>query len=465
MPEKKIKNTSWLPGSTRGKFVLGALVLFGVLAAWLIGRGVSNFVASMTMIGLPGEPVMPVASVNNGIEGPAFTATATLLPPAVELPPAWDGKSRVNMLVMGIDARSPDVKAPLTDTMILFTLDPVSNTAGMLSIPRDLWVKVHGGEYNKINTAYSVGVNYNLPGGGPALAAKTVEDFLGVPIQYYAQIDFGAFIKFIDDIQGVKVTVEQPIDLAYIDTGDFKSLEPGRYTLSGSDALAYVRNRDGGNGDFDRAKRQQQVIMAVRDRLIDFNMMPSLIANSATLYQDLSAGIQTNLALDQSIRLALKVLEIDRDKITHYVIDAGYVNFGKSPTGLDILRPIPDKIRQLRDEVFFGIKPSLEETNEIVKAEQARVSIRNGSSTPGLETRTADFLMSQGINVTEVATSNYQTYTQITITGARPHTLRYLVSLLNVAPASRITYAYDPNSPWDIIVDLGDDWAHNNNLP
>ena len=111
---------------------------------------------------------------------------------------------------------------------------------------------------------------------------------MGVPIHYYAQIDFFAFIDFIDHIGGVKVTVEQPIDLAFVENGGFASVEPGRYVFNGSYALAYVRNRDGGNGDIDRAKRQQQVILAVRDRLIQYDQLPKLLAEADVLYKDLA---------------------------------------------------------------------------------------------------------------------------------------------------------------------------------
>ena len=92
--------------------------------------------------------------------------------------------------------------------MILLTLDPVNNTAGILSIPRDLWVNVP--RLRLLQDQYGNfiwGELNNLPGGGAGLAAKTVEEFLGVPVDYYAQIDFQAFIDFIDHIQGVRLTL------------------------------------------------------------------------------------------------------------------------------------------------------------------------------------------------------------------------------------------------------------------
>lgn len=460
MEKKNRKSTP--PTSRKPLIILGVLVLVGLLLGYGVSRVSSNFIAGMTILKLPGEPVMeesaPEAAILPGEPIPVVTEAP---PPMVALPESWDGKTRVNMLVMGVDARSPDATAPLSDTMILFTFDPVSNTAGMLSIPRDLWVKIPGGDYARINTAYSVGESLQLPGGGPALAAETVEDFLGVPIHYYAQIDFFAFIDFIDHIGGVKVTVEQPIDLAFVENGGFASVEPGRYVFNGSYALAYVRNRDGGNGDIDRAKRQQQVILAVRDRLIQYDQLPKLLAEADVLYKDLSRGIKTNLELSQAFSLARRILEMDRNNIQHYVIDFNHVNPGTGPMNEAILRPIPDRIRELRDQVFYRATVSPEQAAQTrqtnLEQENALVSIINGSNTPALETTAADYLRKQGVNVSSTSQGAYQGYTSITIYDGKPHTARYLIDLLQITPSSHIVYSYDPSAAYDLVIVLGDD--------
>ena len=120
----------------------------------------------MSILNLPGVPVLSENAQNAaqtpGAEG---TPVAATLQPILETQEAWDGKSRVNLLIMGLDARDLEATAPRTDSMILFTMDPVNLTAGMISIPRDLWVKIHGADYGKINTAYSIGEAYKLPGG------------------------------------------------------------------------------------------------------------------------------------------------------------------------------------------------------------------------------------------------------------------------------------------------------------
>ncbi len=469
---KKIKNNNIaLP---RGKSLIGliTLVILGVIGAYFLFRFTSNFIATATIFNPGGAPVLeePTANPNTTLE-PGVTPTPTSPPlDTFTMPAAWDGKTRVNILVMGIDARSPDAANPLTDTMILFTLDPVNNTAGMLSIPRDLWVKIPGSDYGKINTAYSIGELYQLPGGGPALAAKTVENLLGVPIHYYAQIDFEAFVSFIDQIDGVKITTTDSVQLNIVDTQFSQWLEPGTYVLPGDLALAYVRYREPTGGDISRSQRQQQVIMAIRDRILDFNMLPKLIQRAPQLYASLSKGINTNLTLDQAIQLGIKVInDIPRDKISHTSIGWQQVTSGTSPEGLAILRPIPDKIRELRDSVFGGGGAiDVQDPNillNVLAEEKATVSIMNGSSTQGLAERTAEFLKSKGLNVVEQGNAAYTTYTTITFYGAKPYTLHYLVDFLAVTEPYRITYAYDPNAPIHIVVVLGDDFAGNNTLP
>jgi LCP family protein required for cell wall assembly len=205
--------------------------------------------------------------------------------------------NRVSLLVMGLDYRDwqEGEGPPRTDTMILFTVDPIHRTAGILSIPRDLWVNVPGFEYGRINTAYQLGEAYQIPGGGPALAAQTVEELLGVPVDYYAQVDFGTFVRFIDEIGGIKVEFTETTKLDPLGDGNTKRFKPGVYNLPGDLALAYARLRKTEGGDFDRSQRQQQVIMGAQ-QILDYELLPSLMSKAPVLYNELSSGIRTNLA-------------------------------------------------------------------------------------------------------------------------------------------------------------------------
>ena len=191
--------------------------------------------------------------------------------------PQWDGGSRINIVFFGLrggDISGDDCPA-CTDTIMLLTIDPVTKTAGMLSIPRDMWVNIPGFGYSRINTAWTLGEGAKLPGGGPGLAMETVSQFIGVPVHYYVQVDFGTFVSFINMIGGIDVYVDEKMVLDPAGTGqDHFVLTPGDFRhLTGKRALAYARCRHESQGcsggDVGRAKRQQQVIMAIRDKVFD----------------------------------------------------------------------------------------------------------------------------------------------------------------------------------------------------
>jgi LCP family protein required for cell wall assembly len=453
------------------QIILGVIVVLALVGAVYGYRLTRQLVSTNKTFSLPGDPVLNEGEPSGeGSEETGATPKPTNIPAAkLPTPEPWDGVSQVNVLVMGLDYRDWEAgDIPRTDTMLLFTLDPLNNTAGIVSIPRDLWVSIPGFDYGKINTAYYLGEVYNLPGGGAALAAQTVQELLGVPVQYYAQIDFQAFVDFIDHIEGVKLTFDEPIVLDRRGKWNTVTIEPGTITLPGEYALAYVRTRKTDGADFDRASRQQILIMAVRDRILEFDMLPNLVAKAPQIYDDLSAGINTNMSLNQAIKLAWSALALDRDAIKQVVISNEYVNLGKSPDGLDILLAIPDKIRLLRDEIFNtggAMGPVAKgELLDLVAEEDARISVRNGSYQAGVATSTAEWLRGQGFNVVEETNDEYTVYSRIMVYNGTPYALRWLSETMGVT-SNNIFYNYDPNAAFDIVIVLGDDWVNNNPMP
>jgi LCP family protein required for cell wall assembly len=446
--------------------LLVAFVIVAIIAGVLAFNFFRGLVGSWTITPLGGAPVdngqaaQPGTVVTNSPGGfvPSNAPTAE----------AWDGNSRVTILLMGLDYRDWESgEVPRTDTMMLLTVDPLSRTAGMLSIPRDMWVNIPGYDYSKINNAYRFGELDKLPGGGPGLAIETVEEFLGVPVQYYVQVDFQAFVKLIDEIGGVKIDVPSEITIEAIGNFNEVTLQPGRITLPGDLALAYARARYTDGGDFDRAARQQQVIMGVRDRILDFNQLPALIGKAPAIYNELSSGIHTNMTLEQIIQLAWLMPQIDKDSIISRVIGTDAVEMGTSPDGLAILRPIPDQVRLVRDEVFISggpVGPAAVGENpvELMKAEAARVSIQNGTLTAGLAGKTSELLKPDGLNVVEETNADgvYE-FTTIFVYGPKPYTVQYLIEKMGLENA-RVVNRYDPNAVVDIAVALGNDWAAKN---
>jgi LCP family protein required for cell wall assembly len=349
--------------------------------------------------------------------------------------------------------------------MMLVTIDPVARTAGMLSIPRDLWVEIPGFEHNRINTAYFLGESYNLPGGGPGLAMDTVENVLGVPVDYYAVIYFHVFEDMIDQIGGIDVLVQEDIKISPIGRPSLILTAKAQH-LDGARALAYARARKTEGGDFDRAQRQQQVALAVRDRILGVDMLPSLVARAPKLYDIASSGLRTNLTFDQMLRLALLALELPPENIEKGIIGPpDMVEFETLPTGAEVLRPLPDQIRLLRDEIFTdvgAITPSIAVENpvEAAQLENAEVAVLNGAGIEGMATATGNFLQSQGLNIVEIANANRLDYAKsiiIDYTG-NPYTTRYLSDLMGLSE-SQILSQPTPDNDVDVDVVLGADWT------
>lgn len=446
-----------------------AFIVAGLITVWLTYTAVRDLVLNWDTSGLPsfmfedrgeGEMVLPETLGPEGERPLQFSGG----PPPV----AWDGNSRINVLVLGLDYRDwENDDIPRTDTMILFSLDPQSRTAGVLSLPRDLWVEIPGFDYHKINTAYRLGEIYNVDGRGPGLAIKTVEEFLGMEIDYYAQIDFSAFENFVDELGGVTVNVPNKIVVDPLGRGNTETLEAGEQLLPGYLALAYARSRNSSGSDFDRAQRQQQVIMAIRDRILSAELLPDLIRNSPAIYESLSSGISTNLTLMQLVRLAWVAQQITEEDIRQGIIGVNQVDFAFSYDGQDILRPLPDEIRRLRDEIFTisgPVEPLAPEVKpqELVDQEYATVIVLNGTLTPGLASQTSEYLKSSGIFVSDPgnADQQYATTTIIDYTG-NPHTVALIAEILSVSPEN-IYHRYDVTGQADIIVIAGNDWAVDN---
>ncbi len=447
-----------------GRILVFTFIAAGFVSSFLAFSLVRNIVVSTTTFNLPGLAIDQGQSEGqeDGSSNPGIGSSQQLGP---ELEP-WDGASRVNILVMGLDFRDWEAGggAPRTDTMILLTIDPATKTAGMLSIPRDLWVEVPGFGHNKINAAYQLGEQARLPGGGPGLAVATVEQFLGVPINFYAQIDFTAFERFIDEIGGVKIDVDKKIRIQVIGQEKLEKLEAGRYTLSGKIALAYARARNTEDGDFDRSRRQQQLIYAIRNQFTRPDVQALILTDGLRLYQDLSSGVNTNMNFDEMLRLGYLALSVGLDTIDSAVLSPpDYVTIGKSPDGLDILKPISQNIRILRDSMFSsGSIVSLigrtSESSELMQSEGANVALYNGAGVAGLADSTRQYLENYGLAISIVSNADLVNGTTIYDYTGNPYTIAFLMETMDVA-RTRIYNRYDPNSQVDLEIIIGPDWS------
>ena len=378
--------------------------------------------------------------------------------------PEWTGTDPVTVLILGIDERVQEEDFWRTDTMILATLNPVTMEAGVLSIPRDLWVPIPGYTENRINTAHALGDAYDHPGGGPALAVETVEYNLGVEITYYVRVNFQAFIDIVDLIGGIEVDIPEPIDDDCYPTADYGCeqlhFDPGVQRLYGEMALKYARVRHTSGGDFDRARRQQQVIRAILKQVTATKTLPQLAARAPEIWKTVedSTKIDPNLQLDEIIALANLATQVNPDDIRFRVIDETCTLFAETPDEMQILIPLRDKIRDVRDEVF-GVGPATDEF-QTVEEEAATIAVLNGTTASGLAYATTEFLEAHGFVIADYDNADRQDYdsTLVILNRDKPMTALQLLSMLAI-PESAVVNGANPTAEHDIVVILGADYA------
>ena len=469
-------NLSFLKRIPIGRVIIIVVALILAISAFF---AVSNFVTCWSITRLPGMAPSS-CGVSNEINGPTITLDEQgnpvlvdngplidLAAPEEELP-SWDGGSRVTMLFIGLDERDWEVGqgAPRSDTMILFTIDPISKTAGMLSIPRDMWVNIPGFGYSRINTAYSSGEGNKLPGGGPGLAVKTVEQFIGVPIQYYAQVDFLAFEEAIDAMGGLYLCPGERVTIDPIGPKPPVKMGPDCRNYWGYEVLGYARNRKTEGGDVDRANRQQKVIMALVDQVFSPEKFRDMVSQAPKIYAEAQSGLRTNLNFDDALKLGVLLSQVPKENIKRGVIDYTMVTLDNVTLGgqnASIFTPIPDKIRVLRDEIFSSAGPlspmASGDPIALMQEDAARVRVVNGTYTEGLPERTGNYLLSQGMQIVEAGgyASNQYARTTIILYGPKLYTLRYLITVFGVDATNQIIFSPDPSSPVDVEIIVGAD--------
>ncbi len=335
------QRTAARPDRTNLLLIVWILVFLavGLFGSYKVYTGVRETVASWETAG----PFQPNPTRRPG--APTPVASEVVLPD-------WQGKERVNILLLGIDQREIEQGPWRTDTMILVTIDPTTKSAGMLSIPRDLWVSIPGYEESRINNAHFMGDATNYPGGGPALAKKTAQYNFGLPVHYYVRLNFTAFEKLLDLIGGIDVQVARTIDDPEYPDGSYGfepfHIEAGLQHMDGKTALKYARSRhDDPLGDFGRAHRQQQVILAIRDRVLKANVIPQLLPRAGEIASTLGDAVQTDLSLQQVLALAKLGSQIDRTRIKQAYIDQTMTLPFETPDKDQVLIPLRDEMRRV----------------------------------------------------------------------------------------------------------------------
>ena len=345
----------------------------------------------------------------------------------------WLNQERVNILLLGGDRRPADDESePMrTDTMMVVSLDPYTKTAAMFSIPRDTWVPISLGNgqvlEERINTAYVYGEVGEYPGGGRALAKDTVQYNFGIPIHFAVLVDFKGFERMIDTLGGVTVNLPEPlIDNAY-PTDDYEYMQiyipEGVQTLDGRRALWYVRSRHQ-DSDLGRIQRQQQMLLAVREKALQLDMLPKL----PQLWEEFRDSVETDLPYPAIVGLAQIAREVKPEDIVRATLDAdeGYVTEATTFDGAEILVPNRSQIRKLVNQVFFDARRD---------QENARIEVLNGTNTPGLATKTAKLLEDFGFGTVTVgdAQDGLHDTTQVFNLSGKSYTATQVANVLQLS--------------------------------
>jgi LCP family protein required for cell wall assembly len=289
------------------------------------------------------------------------SASASALPSAS--PTATPGVPRINVLLIGMDS-GVGRNTALTDTMIVASLDPVGKTVSMASIPRDLVdVPLPDGRTfkGKINGLVSY-VRWNpgkFPGAknGQSVLAAALGGLLGLKIDMWAQVNLGGFVYLVDSVGGVTINVTNGFcDPSYDEYGiDGFGVSPGRYRMNGGQALAYARIRKAaGESDFTRAARQQEVIAALRDRMVK----GAFLANPGAFLKSIGKTISTNIKPSFVADYIDVAADIGREDVFRVVVKSPLVRSGYDSRG-SIQLPDLKKIKAMATRLFTptGTRP------------------------------------------------------------------------------------------------------------
>ena len=400
----------------------------------------------------------------------ATTVPPTLAPtaePSASLPRIADPR-QVQILLLGIDQRSAtgDPGPFRTDTMMLLNINPVLKSVGVLSLPRDLWVDVPDFGEARINQANFIGDGNAYPGGGgPALAMETVAANFGLRVDKYLLVNFDVFTTIVDILapDGVLVSVREWIDDPDYPDDRYGTIqvqfEPGEQRMDAETLLQYARTRATKGGDFDRARRQQQVLDAVRAEVLSAGGMINFLSHAFTLWDALQGNYRTNLELNEIVALLSLTGEIKRENIRYRVIDNYYAYPGLSPQGDQVLYPDFVAIRDLIQETFYAQSQlTLAEMKARADEENPPVYVFNGTNIAGLAGDTRDWLISKGIRVDNVGNdvTNGRALTEIREYGRYNWTAKVLAELMGL-PEDRIARGGDGRIAEGVMVALGRD--------
>ncbi len=482
----------------RGLQILGTLIVVGLLVLVALGlrsaylaQDVETPVVTLTPSETPLPPTMTATATasTTPTQTPSPTATATGTPtstpppPPTETPtiaalhPRWatpiltdttvvtstlpqptpmpligQPKGTINVLLLGADSEG-EKEVSLTDVMMIASIFPDTPGVSLISIPRDFYAWIPTWGHDKVNTAYLRGYKNNYPGGGPGLVKATVEYNLGVPIHYYAQVNFDSYRSIVDAVGGVDVVVECPFHDTYPDPeapggATDVDMEPGIHHLDGKHALWYVRSR-WNTSDFDRHRRQQQVLREIFSRALSQNLLGQ-IPEFWKVYKD---EVKTDLGLTDLLYLGSVGARFDLRNLKSRFIRGSTLLESQTTHRGYVLVPQRDALYEFMQE---AAQPPVTSR----AAQRAyRVSVWNGTGNSGWGEVAAYRLGLEGFVVTEIENVDVTPLTTITdfTTTSKGSPLWKLLSLYELQSSDVIGEPTE-GSAVDFRVTLGRDY-------
>ncbi len=367
-----------------------------------------------------------------------------------------EGDGRFNILLLGKGGdghEAPD----LTDTILIASIDPVHKETGILSIPRDLWVKPSGGGgYAKINSVYA-NAKYAVLNGkkipdqtakaeeaGLAAISKTIEQVIGVPIHRNVVVDFKAFKDGVDAVGGIDLNVTKSVYEVLWDPSTRKNyvldVKPGTQHFDGTRALFYARSRHTSpRGDFDRTERQRAILVGLKQKIFSL----STFANPLKISQLMDAfgdHISTNIGSGEIKQLYELAKSINSDKITSLGLADPPEDHVKTSmiAGQSVVIP-KDGVGNYKSIHSF-VRNKLRDS--YLKKEDAKILVLNGTTRVGLATAKAEDLKTYGYTISQVADAPTKAYKNTVLVdlrgGNKKYTKHYLEKRLNVSALSSL---------------------------
>jgi LCP family protein required for cell wall assembly len=302
----------------------------------------------------------------------------------------------VNFLLLGSDRR-PGEEIGRMDVIVIASVYPELPSVSLISVPRDYYAWIPSWGLDKINTAYVRAKRTNYPGGGSALIKDTIAYNFGIPIHFYAMVDFSSYRSIVNAVGGIDLVIECPFHDTYPDeeseTGQTDiDLEPGVHHLDGKFALWYVRSR-WNTSDFDRHRRQQQVLRAILHQALNKNM----IVRIPELWSVYKESVITDMTLTDILALVPTAVRLDeRDIKSRFIRGKELLKSWTAPNGGYVLVPNYEKMYEFIQEA------SQPQVTSRAAQRAYKIAVLNGTGNSGWGDVAAYRLGLEGLDVVTV---------------------------------------------------------------